>query len=176
MIDCSFTQHDLNIHPSGYSAVYLLHGWCHVKLPLSRCPLRVNSTTMHQITVSVCSTTIQPCTSLQYHFAWSHICNLPPALLAEWSGSFTCYCSKRGWNGYRNMSQHRKLTTEKKILPPFLPWLEPGTFRSRVRRSTTGPGCPCYMLIYHADTEFDDDNMQFSDDNMQWLQHSMMTT
>ena len=26
-------------------------------------------------------------------------CNLPPALLAEWPGSFTCDCSNRGWNG-----------------------------------------------------------------------------
>ena len=41
----------------------------------------------------------------------------------------------RGWNGYRNKSQHRKLTLEKKILPPLLPGLKPGTFQSRVRRS-----------------------------------------
>ena len=41
----------------------------------------------------------------------------------------------RGWNGYRNKSQHRKSTLEKKILPPLLPGLEPMTFRSRVRRS-----------------------------------------
>ena len=25
----------------------------------------------------------------------------------------------RGWNGYRNKSQHRESTLEKKILPPF---------------------------------------------------------
>ena len=41
----------------------------------------------------------------------------------------------RGWNGYRNKSQHRKLTLEKKILPPLLQGFEPATFRSRVRRS-----------------------------------------
>ena len=45
--------------------------------------------------------TIQPCTRLQCHFIQSHIdrvvsCNLPPALLAEWPGSFTCYCSNTG--------------------------------------------------------------------------------
>ena len=35
----------------------------------------------------------------------------------------------RGWNGYRNKSQHRKLTLEKKSLPPKRwDWLEPGTF------------------------------------------------
>ena len=42
-----------------------------------------------------------------------------------------------GWNGYRNKSQHRKLTSNKKIIPPLQPGLEPTTFRSRVRRSTT---------------------------------------
>ena len=41
----------------------------------------------------------------------------------------------RGWNGYRNKSQHRKLTLQKKILPPLQQGFEPATFRSRVRRS-----------------------------------------
>ena len=59
-------------------------------------------------------------------------CNLPPALLAEWPGSFTCYCSNMGWNRYRNKSQHRKLTLEKKIIPPLLQGLEPATFQSWV--------------------------------------------
>ena len=40
-----------------------------------------------------------------------------------------------GWNGHWNKSQHRKLTLEKKILPPLLPGFEPATFQSRVRRS-----------------------------------------
>ena len=41
----------------------------------------------------------------------------------------------RGWNGYRNKSQHRKSTLEKKILPPYQQGFEPATFQSRVRRS-----------------------------------------
>ena len=41
----------------------------------------------------------------------------------------------RGWNGYRNKSQHRKSTLEKKILPPFQQGFEPATFQSRVRSS-----------------------------------------
>ena len=41
----------------------------------------------------------------------------------------------RGWNGYRNKSQHRKSTLEKKILPPLLQGFEPATFQSRVWRS-----------------------------------------
>ena len=39
----------------------------------------------------------------------------------------------QGWNGYRNKSQHRKMTLENKILPPLLQGFEPATFRSRVR-------------------------------------------
>ena len=41
------------------------------------------------------------------------------------------------WNGYRNKSQHRKLTVAKQILLPLLPGLEPAIFQSQVRRSTT---------------------------------------
>ena len=41
----------------------------------------------------------------------------------------------RGWNGYRNKSQYRKSTLEKKILPPFQQGFKPATFQSRVRRS-----------------------------------------
>ena len=41
----------------------------------------------------------------------------------------------RGWNGYRNKSQHRKSSLEKKILPPFQQGFEPATFQSRVRCS-----------------------------------------
>ena len=42
----------------------------------------------------------------------------------------------RGWNRYRNKSQHRKSTLEKKILPPFQQGFEPATsVQSRVRRS-----------------------------------------
>ena len=35
----------------------------------------------------------------------------------------------RGWNGYRNKSQHRKSTLEKKILPPFQQGFEHATFQ-----------------------------------------------
>ena len=41
----------------------------------------------------------------------------------------------RGCNGYRNKSQHRKSTLEKKILPPLLQGFEPATFQSWLRRS-----------------------------------------
>ena len=35
-----------------------------------------------------------------------------------------------------NKSQHRKLTLDRKILPPLLPGFELATLRSRIRRST----------------------------------------
>ena len=28
-------------------------------------------------------------------------CNLPPAFLAKWLGSFTCHCGNTGWNGHQ---------------------------------------------------------------------------
>ena len=65
----------------------------------------------------------------------------------------------RGWNGYRNKSQHRKSTLEKKILPPFQQGFEPATFQSRVRCSNhwaiPAPKCvgnyrPIYRLAYRC--------------------------
>ena len=55
----------------------------------------------------------------------------------------------RGWNGYRNKSQHRKSTLEKKILPPFQQGFEPATFQSRVRCSNHRaiPAPLCYPVI-----------------------------
>ena len=61
-------------------------------------------------------------------------CNLPPALLVECPGSFTCHCGNTGVKLTSNKRQHTKLTLEKNILPPFLPRFELATFRSRVRR------------------------------------------
>ena len=65
--------------------------------------------------------TIQPCTMLLHakphtQGACVFSCNLPPALLAEWPGFFLrATAVTRGWNGYRNKSQHRKSTLEKKF-------------------------------------------------------------
>ena len=88
--------------------------------------------------------TIQPCT-MSRHFMQSHIrrgacvfsCNLPPALLAEWPGSFTCYCANTGVERITKSEPERKVDAgeENEILPPLLQGLEPATFRSRVRRS-----------------------------------------
>ena len=108
------------------SAVWLLHGWCHVKLLMSRRKLCVHHSSLH------------------CHFIRSHVCrmhvfgsNLPPVHFYQNDRDLLrATAVTRGCNGYRNKSQYTKLTTKKKILPPLLPGLEPETFRSRFRRST----------------------------------------
>ena len=80
----------------------------------------------------------EPCTSLQCHFIRSHgirrvhVCIAVTCHLPLWNDRDLLLADAvtRGWNGYRNMSQHRGLTQEKKILPPLLPGIEPETFRS----------------------------------------------
>ena len=126
-----FIARIINIHRSG--VLIALFGCCvagamTVKLLPSRRKFCVYHSTMHPFTVSLHS---KPHRQGVCVFG----CNLPPALLAEWPGFLRATGVTRGSNGYRNNSQHRKLTLEKKILPPLLPGLEPGTFRSRVRRS-----------------------------------------
>ena len=107
------------------SVQWLLHGWCHVIC----CCFGASSVY-----------TIQPCTRLQCHFIQSHIVYAYLAVTCHlhfWQNDrdlSRATAVTRGWNGYRNKSQHSNLTLENKILPPLLPGLEPGTFRSRVRR------------------------------------------
>ena len=79
------------------------HGWYHMKLLPSR---HVLCTPYNHA----------PC-----HFMKSHIRKVHTYL------ALTCHSHvlratevTRGWNGYRNKSQHRKLTLEKKIIPPLL--------------------------------------------------------
>ena len=71
-------------------------------------------------------------------------CNLPPALLAEWPGSFTCHCSDTGVERVPDRSQHTKLTLEKKILLPLLLGFELATIpnMSLVLLPTSCSGCP----------------------------------
>ena len=79
--------------------------------------------------------TMQPCT-MSRHFMQSHIRRLYACLavtcyLHFWQNDRDPLCAiavTRGWGGYRNKSQHRKLTLEKKILPPLLWGFEPPTF------------------------------------------------
>ena len=101
------------------------HGWCHMKLLPS---WRVLCT---------------PYNHVPYHFMQSHICKVYAYLavtchLHFWQndrGLLHATAVTWGWNGYRNKSQHRKLTLEKKILPPLLQGFKPATFRSQAWHS-----------------------------------------
>ena len=85
------------------------HGWCHIKLLPSGRVLRT------------------PYNHAPSHFMQSHIRKVyaclavtcPPRFLQNDRDLLLATAVTRGWNGYRNKSQHRKLTLEKKILPPL---------------------------------------------------------
>ena len=79
-----------------------------------------------------------PCHFMQSHIHKVYACLVVICHLHFWQndwGLLRATAVTRGWNGYRNKSQHRKSTLEKKILPPLLHGFEPATFQSRVRRS-----------------------------------------
>ena len=118
-------------HPSKwctYRAIWLLHGWCHVKL----LPPRRTFSVHHRL---------PPCTSLQCHFMQSHIlrvhvCSAVTCHLHFWQNDreyFHSTAVTQGWNGYRNKSQHRMLTLNKQILPPLCQ----DSNQRRVMRSAT---------------------------------------
>ena len=110
-------------------------GWCHKKLLPSG---RVLCTPYNHAL----------CHFMQSHIRKVYECLAVTCHLHFWQNDrslLRATAVTRGWNGYRNKSQHRKLTLEKKILPPLLPGFEPATFRSRVRRSNHWaiPAPPC---------------------------------
>ena len=101
------------------------HGWCHMKLLPSR---RVLCTPYNHA----------PCHFMQSHIRKVHACLAVTCHLHFWQngrGLLRATVVTRGWNGYPHMSQHRKSTLEKKILPPLLQRFKPATFQFRVRRS-----------------------------------------
>ena len=73
----------LSIHRSGYSAVYLLHGWCRVELLPSRRTFCVRHTTL--------------CTKLHCHFRISHIYWVHVCLAVA--------CHLRFWQNDRDLSR-----------------------------------------------------------------------
>ena len=76
------------------------HGWCHVKLLPSR---RVLCTLYNHA----------PCHFIQSHILRVHACLAGTCHLHFWQNDrdlLRVTAVTRGWNGYRNKSQHRKLT------------------------------------------------------------------
>ena len=95
---------------------------------------------------------------MQSHIRKVYACLVVTCHLRFWQddrGLLRATAVTRGWNGYRNKSQHRKLTLEKKILPPPQQGFEPATFRSRVRSSNhwaiPAPRCPLPGACFHID-------------------------
>ena len=87
-----------------------------MKLLPSQCNLCVHHRTMHLFKMSLLKATYVGCVCLvitcHLHY-WQNDWNVLLATAVTW-----------GWNGYWNKNKHRKLTQEKKILPPLLPGLE----------------------------------------------------
>ena len=103
------------------------HGWCHMNLLPSR---RVLCTPYNHT----------PCHFMQSHIHKVYACLAVTGHLHFWQDDrdlLRATAVTRGWNGYRNRSQHRKLTLEKKILLPLPQGFEPTTFQSRVREDGT---------------------------------------
>ena len=97
------------------------HGWCHMKLctPYNHAPchfMQSNTRKVHACLAVTC----------HLHFRQNDRDLLRATVVT------------RGRNGYRNNSQHRKLTLEKKILPALLQRFEPATFQSGVGRHESG--------------------------------------
>ena len=121
--------------------MYLQHwrGWCHMKLQPSWRKSCVHHTTMHHAkphTWGVC--------------VFSS--NLPPALFAEWPGSFMCYFGNTGVERiYQNKSQHRNLTLERKILRRSYRDSNPQPFNHKSGALTIELSlqfsCCCYCLV-----------------------------
>ena len=78
-----------------------------------------------------------PCYFMQSHIRKVYACLAVTCHLHFWQNDrdlLRATAVTRGRNGYRNKSQHRKLTLEKKIIPPLLQG-SPAIFESRFRRA-----------------------------------------
>ena len=87
-----------------------------------------------------------PCHFMQSHIRKVYACLAVTCRLHFWQNDLDLLrvtAVSRGWKGYRNKSQHRKLTPEK------LQGFEPATFKSRVRRSNYWAiPARMYLIIY----------------------------
>ena len=93
-----------------------------------------------------------PCHFKQSHIRKVYACLAVTCHLHFWQNDWDLLRATavtQGWNVYPNKSQHRKLTLEKKILPPLQQGFEPATFQSRVRRSNHWAiPAPCILFIW----------------------------
>ena len=85
-----------------------------------------------------------PCHFMQSHIRKVYVCLAVTFHLHFWQDDrdlLRATVVTRGWNEYRNRSQHRKLTLEKKILPP-LPHSNPRPFNHESGSLTTELSSP----------------------------------
>ena len=98
-----------------------------------------------------------PCHFMQSHIHKVYVCLAVTYQLHFWQNDrdlLRATAVTRGRNGYRNKSQHRKLTPENKILPPLLQGFEHATFQSRARRSNhRGIPPPRQSIFMSADVK-----------------------
>ena len=93
-----------------------------------------------------------PCHIMQSHIGKVYVCLAVTSHLHFWQNDqdlLRATAVTRGWNGYQNKSQHRKLTREKKILSPLQQGFKPTTFQSQFQRSNHWaihrPWCRMYL-------------------------------
>ena len=100
--------------------------------------------------------TIQPCTMsrrmLQNHKRRVHVCLAVTCHRHFWQNDrdlLRATVVPRWWNGYRNKSQHGKLTPEKKLLPLFLPqYFDRESCALTAEPPRTPYICRCIQLIH----------------------------
>ena len=119
MSDCSFTQHDLNIHWSGYTIVWLLmlQGWCHMKPLPSRCVMCTlyNHAQVYSVTFSVLTYT----PDARGFGRMTRVFYMLATVVTRGGTDTVIRVSTDSW-------------PEKKILPPLLPGLGSKAFQPRV--------------------------------------------
>ena len=123
--DSRFTQRVLNIHGSGYSAAWLLHTWCRLKMLPSR--NQVLCTPRNHAPV--------------YSVIRSHVGRVSLVCLVVicvWQNDrdfLRASAVTRGWNKCGNEST-QEVDPGEETLQPLFPGLEPASFRLGVRLPT----------------------------------------
>ena len=123
----SFSLCILNIHWSGVLKHCLIVTWLVPHETAAISPQVLCTPYKHAPVYSVtsCTATCLQCHFMQSHAGRVHAC-LAVRLLHFWQNEWdllvlcTTTVVTWVWNRYRNKSQHRKLTLDKKMFPPFL--------------------------------------------------------
>ena len=97
-----------------------------------------------------------PCHFMQSHIRKVYACLAVTCHLHFWQNDrdiLRATAVTRGWNRYRNKSQHRKSTLEKKILPPLQQGFEPLSGCTVHGRACKQPIFPSYSICFYCYTD-----------------------